>query len=550
MENIFRKIKFINKFKNHNPSLKLDFENISNKYAYTILGTIVVIAFIFRILYFNQNPPSLNQDEAMNGYNSYSISKTLMDSRGFFLPSLAHGFGNVDFRSPLYMYLSVPFMWLMGLSETSTRLASLVFNTLLIPIIYIFVHKLINNKVIALISCLFLALNPWHFHYSRIGHEASISPFFYFLLLLLLLKALRDEKYKLHFIFTGIIMGISIYSYQVARVLSPMLFIFLCGVYYKESIKKIKYVIISALIAVTVAFPLIYSSVFSPGDIESRYEQVSIFHDENVIVTFLSNYFTHFSPTFLFFKGDESNIPGMNGQAGMFLIYVAPLMILGIYYLIKIYRNSIYKREIIVLFGLLLLYPLPTATTNPAPHALRAFTLIPIFEVISAIGIWYLLGTFFMRFSNIKIRLLVSALSFSIIMCCFGNFVIKYYFEYPKHLEDYYQFGIKEAVQYIRDNQYKYDKIYFTSHSNQPFVYFLFYLNYDPAKYIKVEKDVNYKGFGVVRSFDKYYFVPDKKMPLDEKNCLFICKASNMPGKELLKEIKNSSGKTIFTIWQ
>jgi 4-amino-4-deoxy-L-arabinose transferase-like glycosyltransferase len=413
-----------------------------------------------------------------------------------------------------------------------------------------FVYKLINNKVIALISSLFLALNPWHFHYSRIGHEASISPFFYFLSLLLLLTALKGERYKLMFVFTGIITGISIYSYQVARVLSPILFIFLCAVYYKESTKKIKYVVVSALIAMTVAFPMIYSSVISPGELESRYGQVNIFHGKNVIGTFFSNYFTHFSPSFLFFKGDENNIPGMNGQDGMFLIYVAPLMIFGIYYLIKICRISVYKREIIVLFGLLLLYPLPTAITNPAPHALRAFTLIPIFEVISAIGVWYLFGTLFLKFLNKKVRLCVSFLSFLAIMYCFGNFVLKYYFIYPKYLEDYYQFGIKEAVEYIRCNQDRYNKIYFTNDSNQPFVYFLFYLNYDPAKYIKLQKDVNYKGFGVVHSFDKYYFVPDERMPLNDKKCLYVCKTSNVPGKELLKEIKNSNGRTAFTIWQ
>ena len=40
------------------------------------------MAFVIQILFFNANPPALNQYEAMHGYNAYSIGKTLKDHRG------------------------------------------------------------------------------------------------------------------------------------------------------------------------------------------------------------------------------------------------------------------------------------------------------------------------------------------------------------------------------------------------------------------------------------------------------------------------------------
>lgn len=150
---------------------------------YLILGLIILMAFVIRVLFFNANPPALNQDEAMHGYNAYSIGKTLKDHRGYFLPAQMHGFGNLGVVSPMYTYLTVPFVTLFGLSETTVRLTSLLFNLALIPLLFVFVHRLFKNPAAGLFACVFFALNPWSIHFSRIGHEATLGPFFYFLLL-------------------------------------------------------------------------------------------------------------------------------------------------------------------------------------------------------------------------------------------------------------------------------------------------------------------------------------------------------------------------------
>ena len=183
----------------------LSSSSFSPQKIYLILGLIILMAFIIRVLFFNANPPALNQDEAMHGYNAYSIGKTLKDHRGYCLPAQMHGFGNLGVVSPMYTYLTVPFVTLFGLSETTVRLVSLLFHLALIPLLFVFVNRLFKNPIAGLLTCLFFALNPWSIHFSRIGHEATLGPFFYFLLLYLYYDVLHAHKKSKSWIIAGIV---------------------------------------------------------------------------------------------------------------------------------------------------------------------------------------------------------------------------------------------------------------------------------------------------------------------------------------------------------
>ena len=80
-----------------------------------ILFLIVFLGFILRIYQVNQIPPSLSWDEVSIGYNAYSILKTGMDEHGRFLPyDTFVGYG--DYKPPLPVYLTVPFVAAFGLN--------------------------------------------------------------------------------------------------------------------------------------------------------------------------------------------------------------------------------------------------------------------------------------------------------------------------------------------------------------------------------------------------------------------------------------------------
>lgn len=550
----------------------MDIQNKTEKYVPWVLFIITVCAFIIRALYFNSNPPALNQDEAMNGYNAFSLSSNFRDSWGFFFPSLMHGFGNVDYRSPLYAYMSIPFVKILGLSETSTRMAALVFNTALVPLTYVLARKLRFDKFTSIASAAFLALCPWSIHYSRIGHEAVLSPFFYIILIILLHNVLSDKQCDMQcdmhcdmqcdmhcdkqrrwgtYVLIGIIFGISVYSYQVARMMSPLIVAFMCLVYFNSALKKFFRLLISGLIGFIIIFPMIYSSIINPGNLESRFGQVSIFSSPGILRSFITNYISHFSPGFLFISGDNGNLPASDGSFGMLGIYLAPLLIFGVFSLVRsIIVNKNGRKEAILTAGFLFLYPLPSALTFPAPHALRAYTLIPVICIVAALGLKQL----YVWLSELRAGRIIMPAVMSVIIIltvvASGTFLVKYYKHFPIETEEYYQYGTKQAMQYLNKHQDNYDHIYITDAINQPFIYVLFYTSYDPAKYQQIKKDADMSSFGFVSSFDKYRFMSDNRMPLNEDNSLYITEGHTvLKGRVLVETISDSKSNAIFRIW-
>lgn len=71
-----------------------------------------------------------------------------------------------------------------------------------------------------------------------------------------------------------------------------------------------------------------------------------------------------------------------------------------------------------------------------------------------------------------------------------------------------WQCGYKELSNYIKNNYDKYDSFYITKKHGQPYIFLLFYQQYDPGTYQKqaqLSKPDEY-GFGQVEQFDKFIF--------------------------------------------
>lgn len=532
-----------------------------SKIIYIVLLIIIIISFFLRIFFFNQNPPALNQDEAMHGVNAYSVSRTLKDHRGFFLPAQMHGFGNIGIVSSLYTYLTVPFVGLFGLSETTTRLVALFINLALLPVVFFLASNLFKNRIIGLLAAGLLGLNPWHLHYSRIAHEATLGPFFYMLLCLLLYLILTKVKYKKLFPLAGVVLGLSFYTYQAAWVMSPILVIFTSVLFIKESIKRYKELLIAFGIAFVIAFPILYMNVIARQPwMESRLASVVYFDKPDGFMMILKNFFYYFSPDFLFLKGDIHiwTLPGNAQQYGMFHPYMILFLFAGItYFIIHLLAKKPLRREILLITGMVFLFALPASATEPIGWSLRAYTLIPAFHIIAGIGIWILVKSIPPYFISKKIH---SPITYSVfaLMCLYIlsqaiPFLYNYYTVYPAKPANFgaYQYGMKEVGEYIKVNQDEYEKIYITRDINQPFIYVLFYTRYDPSTYQTIKKDENPLQWGAVYQFDKYYFMWEKEMPLQEPDALFITRWSTpLQGKRLIKRIIDPGGDVQFQIWE
>src|SRR3989344_5777104 len=101
-----------------------------------LIVLIVLLAAILRFYQIDSNPPSLYWDEASLGYNAYSILKTARDEHGTFLP-LTNFAAFGDYKPPGYIYVTVPAVWIFGLTEFAIRFPSAFFGTLTVLITYL-----------------------------------------------------------------------------------------------------------------------------------------------------------------------------------------------------------------------------------------------------------------------------------------------------------------------------------------------------------------------------------------------------------------------------
>src|SRR3989344_8303389 len=159
-----------------------------------ILLLIIFLSFVLRFYKLGEVPASINWDEASNGYNAYSILETGRDEYGNFLPLYNRSFD--DYKPPMYMYLNVLTVKIFGLNDFALRLPSAVLGTLIVPLMYFLVRRLLRRETIALFSAGLVATSPWTLHFSRVGFESNVGLFFGLLAITLLIHALPIQNQK------------------------------------------------------------------------------------------------------------------------------------------------------------------------------------------------------------------------------------------------------------------------------------------------------------------------------------------------------------------
>lgn len=441
-------------------------------------------------------PNSLNWDEVSWGYSAYSILQTGKDEHGNILPLSFKAFG--DYKQPLYIYASVPGIALFGFNEFSTRLPSAFFGTLTILFVYLFTFELFRKekyaKTVALFSMLFFAISPWSIQFSRVAYEANVGLFFIILGSWLFIKGLNAKRNK--YLFMGAIaLALSAYTYHSDKLFAPALFIVLILYGWKYFFSK-KVLIISLLVvfALSNIFWVVDSRTTARGRgvlftgsqtqllqkplQQMNYDQVNgdpirtIVHNRRVVYLqqYITNYLEHFNPVWLFMKGDNPR----HHTPGMGILYVTNIafILLGIFYLTK------YKfRTAWILFVWLLLAPGASALATDAPNASRSLIFLPTWHIFEAFGWWYA----FSSLKNVRTRMI---LLLPLLFLIFN--VIYYLHQYFVHtnteVQKDWQYGYKEAIQYTSNTDHN---IIFTNNFEQPYIFYLFYTQYDPNKYIQ-----------------------------------------------------------------
>lgn len=115
------------------------------------------------------------------------------------------------------------------------------------------------------------------------------------------------------------------------------------------------------------------------------------------------------------------------------------------------------------------------------------------------------------------------------------------------------QYGVKELVEYVSSVEGKYKNIVITDRYDQPYILYLFYQKYDPAKFQKEHSLTPKDGFGfsTVRSFDKFrfYSIKFEEMRTEYPNSLIIGTPNEIPDEaNIIKRIYGTNGFEYFDV--
>jgi hypothetical protein len=104
--------------------------------------------------------------------------------------------GNIFYHSIFHFYLRVIPSLIFGINETALRFPSAFFGALTIPLMFIFIKDLLNNKYISLLAAIIVSINTWQIELSREIRYYSEYQFFYILSIYLFYRGFFKEEKK------------------------------------------------------------------------------------------------------------------------------------------------------------------------------------------------------------------------------------------------------------------------------------------------------------------------------------------------------------------
>lgn len=518
-----------------------------------LLGIIILIAVFLRVWNLDQVPPSVSMDEASIGWNAYSVLKTGGDEFGEFPLISQRGYD--DWRRSTYLLLTIPFIQLFDLNPVSIRMPSVILPVLTVLTTYFIVLHLFKKKtefsqLTALVSAFILAISPWHVYISRLGHESNACLSFLVFAIFFFLIGLKKNVYLVP---SMIFFVLSMISYYSGQVFVPLFGIMLLIVYRKEIfniLRKVRLIQISAIIFVIVLIPIL-SNIFSPSSL-TRFEGTSTFspsahelkynqmilnrnkaeREGNIIAEILNNrrlypvyvwidgYTTHFNPSWLF----QNNSSGAHKVPNLGLMYIweLPFILLG--FVVLLMSSEIGRKEKILFASWFLLGVLPASIATQAPHAMRAYNMIPTWQLLSALGITY----FFFKYARLRIvGIPIIGILISLgIVSLYNN----YFNVFPHDQSKSFHYALGQALPFVSTIDSEYSKVVFSNEDNlyQSYMVFLYYNKYDPSLYQKQGGTIS-GGYAENHAFGKYEFRPIEWDNEKGENILYVVNPDDIP---------------------
>jgi len=467
---------------------------MKKKYFFIYWILLIFISFAVRFYKLSDSPNGLYVDEAAIGYNAYSVLETGKDEFGENFPIVFRSFS--DFKAPIYIYLTIPFIWLFGLNVFSVRTLSAIASVATIVLSHFLIKEITDRskpkfKYLEFVVPLLLAVSPWHIMFGRAAFETNLGLFLLLSAIYLFYLAL---KRPIVLVASALFFGFAFLSYHSQRLIAPVVLISLL-VRHKKIFVGNNYklpLVLSFVTGFIVLLPTIFI-MFTPGFL-ARASGLNILNSQShtpagyisglsgvlgmvvnnssflTLREFLTLYLSYFSPKNLFFSGDPElrvSYPGLS----VFFLWQFPLYLIGIYELIKKSKSEIG----FWVLTLLLVSPIPAAVTNDPFTTIRSFPLVFPLTVVMSLGFL----TVSKKAASHKAVVLLTCLgllTYSIFKLYSSGYVLNNYYRAKS-----WNYGFKEVSQNIKKLPNK--PIVFDNSRLEPYSELLFFLAFSPDRY-------------------------------------------------------------------
>lgn len=455
-------------------------------------GVTLLLACILRFYKLGIVPQSVNWDELGYIYNAWSIAITARNIFGQFFPLFTWvAQGGFPFM-PVPMYMTAAVVKIFGLSAFAGRLPDAILGVLDVALLYYIVIKIFKNPPLALLSAVFLAVSPWHLHFSRTAYDTNFALFFY-------LGAIASYAYAIHKkqlpALSLISLFLAIYSYRGSIVLFPFIAMALYwyGTIQRTSPSSRRFFIIGSGVIATLLFITIISA--GPG---YTAESKNLFQNPQMIATlkgkmdeahaplwikriflnkpmyvadsFRENYLKVYSPEFLFLYTEPNAIYSIWSRGRIYTLD-ALFIILGVAYL-----YSVNKKAAMFWTALLLIGGLPGGIGGQ-PYSARTFFLSAVLPVCTAGGILFVAERLRWKYLRLLFMTLI-VISYAYLL---GSYLFDYYARYAYTGAEAWGKSIKDMSLYVKSRQSRYSNVLVSTTSVGDVLSYAFYAHTDPV---------------------------------------------------------------------
>lgn len=416
----------------------------------SMIIAVVVLGALVRLVRLGEIPPALFRDEAEKLYNAFCLATTGRDASGHAWPLFIEVFGVTT--SAIYQYAALPFVRILGLGPWAARLPAATVGVLTLLVTFFWVERAHGLRA-ARWAALLLAISPWHTIFSRWAQQGIFLPLWLALGMLGWEAFVRGRRWGI--LLTAVAWGGAIYTYDVARAFLPLLALATAWLYRRELVRRWRETVLGIGVLVLVLLPTLRLLLFHTAAAQARFARISIFQSGlswwEIAERFLSNYFSHWSPSFLLMRGDAEL------RHGVGLGVLTPVEFIGLVAGVAVCAVRRHPRDLLLLAWLAAFPVAASLTREGIPHALRTIVALPAMQVVAALG----LSTCERQFRAGRWRRWFREAATVAAICAFLPFAVRYYGAYRSQSALAWQYGIAEALAMLRPAERYLDTIYF-----------------------------------------------------------------------------------------